>query len=641
MRKIIFDFETYSVEDISKSGSFKYADHPSTRILCMSYKIDDAPTQLWIPSMDWPKELIIQPEDKLMAFNATFEYLIWNRVGVRLHPEFFKPVSKSQFIDIQAICARYKFPIALGKVAIALDCTKKLESGTRLIRICCSPGHYPTQKDYEDLYHYCIVDTDVTAEVLSKLPVEYLTPLEQELWELTLEMNERGVPIDEKAVSSILEYLAIYMDQMKNVLPEVTKGYVQTVGQIKKIRDYCSDNGVKMPNLQVETVKEFLGRDDLPDNVRTVLEIRQLTGMTSIKKFITIHNMVHNGYVHGNLFYHGAGTGRWSGRGFQFHNLPRAKTDEPEEWIKKFIAKEPIEKPIDIAKALIRPMIMAPDGYKLIVSDYSSIENRVLAWLADDWNTLKLFTDGICQYSDMASYLYKVPVEQIGKKSNERQMGKVIILGCGYQMGKKRFQAVAADWGFNLTLSEAESIVNAYRAKYQKVVRMWQSVNNAAQAAVRQQGKMFKSNGCFFKVVMDRTKTPWLRITLPSKRGLMYAKPSVEADTYGPVVKYKGFNSKIHQMASIALTPGLITENIVQATARDLLAIGKLNIRKYMPEVQLNLSVHDEAGGLIKDEDIYPGTMDKFNRLLCLKPEWAEGLPLEAEGYIEKRYKKD
>lgn len=644
MAKIIIDFETYCDLDIKLVGAFKYTSHPSCRILCMSYKIDKTETEIWVPGQPWPSGLHPQylSNDVFYAFGATFDYLVWNKVGCRDYPQYFTPLSSSKFIDIRALCARFRMPQNLKGAGIALGCsTQKMVTGTKLIRLCCTPAHTPTAANLRDLYTYCIIDTDVAAEILERLPADHFTPYEQRLWELTVRMNERGVPIDEVAVDSIIKYLAIYAESMKAVLPEVTKGFIQTAGQVQKIKQFCNMNGINLPNSQADTIEKFLKKDDLPEAVRSVLEVRQLVGLTSVKKYITIKHHVNEGYVQGNLNHHGAGTGRWAGQGFQYHNLPRAKRKDPEKWIQRFINKEPIEKPMEIAKALIRPMIKAPKNHMLVISDYSSIENRLLAWFCDDKKTLQLFKDKHCQYSDMAAFLYKKPVEEIDHEGIERFVGKTVILGCGYQMGKKRFQAVAADRGIELTLVQAEAIILAYRAKYSLVVKMWKAYDNAAKQAVRYPGKAYKTHKCIFKVVVDNTTRTWLRITLPSNRSMMYADPKVEDDKYGPVVKYIGLNAKTFQMTSTALTPGLITENIVQAAARDVLAHGKLQLEEHMPEVALSISVHDEAGGMIKKSDITDSTMDKFNSLMCTKQSWMTGLPLEAKGYIAERYRKD
>jgi len=636
MRNII-DFETYCDLDIKKVGLYKYAEHPSCRILCMSYKKDDGEVRLWTPDMPQLPPL----EGAIYAFSAAFEHAIWNIVGHRDYPDMFPLIPVSRFVDIKAICARYRLPQNLKQAGIALKCdTEKMAIGEQLIKVCCTPLGNPTPEHFAQLYEYCRVDTEVAYQIIQKLPADHLTEKEQKLWELTVRINKRGIPIDIESVYNILKYLAVYMEEMKTVLPEVTNGMVKTAGQIQKIKEFCLSRGVDLPDLRADTVDEYLDKG-LPEDVKTVLEIRKIMGLTSVKKFIVMKEMYNKGVVQDCLVYHRAGTGRWAGQGLQYHNLPRAKVDNPEEWIAKFNNKEPIEKPIKIAKALIRPMICAPEGYKLMVADYKSIENRGLAWLSDDQDALQLFKDGRCQYSDMAAFLYGVPVESIEHKSPERFMGKTIILGCGYQMGKERFQGTAKGYGINITLQESELAVKAYRAKYPKVVRLWNEYVTAAMAAVRYPGKMFIVGKCEFRSVSDRTHRKWLRITLPSGRGMMYANPVIKDSDYGAVVKYKGINPTTYQYTEIALTPGLITENICQGMCRDILSEGMLTIDEHLLEVKIVLSVHDEIGALAREEYCTDLIFSQFKGLMCITPKWAEGMPIEADGYMDKRYRKD
>lgn len=641
MNRIVIDFETYCDIDISLAGTHKYASHKSCRILCMAYQINSGPVQLWLPSMPVPRDWQIEMENQeaTYSFNSTFEFLIWSYVGRRAHPEMFPEKPASHFLDIRALCLRYRMPPSLAAAATHLNRKHyKNTAGKGLIRKCCTPGYWPSENDFHNLYMYCMDDVDAANEILNNLPATQLIPKEQQLFELTLEMNMLGVPIDIVTTKAIKEYLNVYMEEMTQMLPVVSQGTVSTPGQIQKIIAFCKHHGVLIDNLQVSTVEETLKIEDLPENVRAVLEIRQLTSLNSVKKFILLEAMYNNGYVQGSLQYHGAGTGRWSGSGFQFHSLPRAKHKEPEIWIEKFRNFEPIEKPVEAAKALIRSMIMAPPGQMLIVSDYSSIENRILAWVNNDLATLQRFKDGVDQYKDMAAYLYNKSYDAV--LPSERQLGKAVILGCGYQMGASRFIAVAAAYGIKLTLDQATAIIKAYRAKYYLVSQGWKLGSQAAHAAVLQRGREFYALKCTFKVVKAPNSRLWLRITLPSGRGLMYADPAIIETKFGTAVAYVGYNNTSFKMSEMTLSPGLVTENAVQAIARDVLAHGKLTIRSKMPEAKLCLSVHDEIGALIPEALASEETMSIFNTLICSPEPWRADLELKAEGYIAKRYKK-
>jgi len=219
-------------------------------------------------------------------------------------------------------------------------------------------------------------------------------------------------------------------------------------------------------------------------------------------------------------------------------------------------------------------------------------------------------------------------------------MGKVIILGCGYGMGPKRFLETADSWGMKLSLDEAEIAVKAYRRRYRKVETMWYALASAAKMALIVPGSVQESHRCKFKVVKDRAGNIWLMLTLPSGRNLFYSNPKLEHDTYGPVIKHMGINPYSKKWSSMALIPGRITENVVQAAARDIMAHGLMNIHNEMREIELILTVHDEGGGEISEKDINDDTMNCFNNLLCKPAPWYETLPLQAEGYIAKRYRK-
>lgn len=643
MIKLKIDTETYSELDITKVGGFKYIAHRSTRPLCLSYKIDDEPTQLWdiragekVPTDLYnAARACIAGLGVAYAFNATFDLTVWNTKLTKYRcPE----IPLARWRDAQALCARYKLPQNLRQAALTLKCdVQKMAIGKVLIKKCCTPEGKPTEKDFIDLGVYCKVDTDVLDEILKKLPADYLTDQEQKLWELTYKMNATGVPVDIQEVDTIIRYLKIYMDGRAARLPEITNGFINTPGQVQKIKKFCKDNGFEIPSLSAEAVTTALTQE-LPEKVREVLELRQELGLSSVSKFLTMHDMYNEGYVQGSLNHYGAGTGRWAGRGVQLHNLPRAKVDNAEEIISAFMNKEIVDDPVNTAKALIRPMIKAPVGRKLIVSDYSSIENRVLAWLAGDENTLQGFRDNFDQYKDMASHLYHVAVEEVTK--DQRQFGKAIVLGCGYQMGVIRFQGAAKAYGLDLSTNEATAAVNAYREKYPLIVKMWRMYSQMVKLAVQFPGKTYSTNRCSTKVLNDHNGTKWLSIKLPSGRTLMYMNPRLYDGKYGPVVIYDSVDNTTFQWGKKELTPGLITENITQAAARDILCEGMLEVQKRMPEVDQILCVHDELVGMIDEDKIDASTMDKFNSYLCVDKEYRSDLPLKAEGYIAVRYRK-
>jgi DNA polymerase len=658
MTKLYLDFETYSEVDIRKHGGMQYAMHPSTQVICLGYAFNDEPAELWTPATEFPQEIIefISGDGLLYAHNATFEYRLWNLI-LKRDFEGIPGLSKQQLVDTAALCNTYTLPAALKYAGRALGISlEKLETGVRLINKCCKPnkkGEQPTiwenKKDFEELFLYCKRDVEAMREIVNTLPRDALLPIEQKIWEMTLSMNTRGLPIDIEAVTAISAYITEYVKIKMADVPKITLGCVNTVNQIQKIKDWCYDQGLELDNLQAGTITEVLKQDDVPDNVKDLLKLRQELGLTSTAKFKKIINLVsEDNIVHDNLHYHGTSTGRWAGRGFQMHNLPRASVSDPERYIHMFKdvacgAKIVIDDPVNIGKALIRPMICAPEGWKIMVSDYSSIENRVLAWLADDEETLQKFRDGRDQYVDMASTLYQVAVDQVTKA--QRQMGKVIILGCGYQMGWERFVGVCEDWGIEMTKPEAQHIIQIYREKYHKIVRMWHKLNQAIIQAI-----LTGEKRTFGRLTIGTAKVNnvrWLAMQMPSGKSIYYNTPTVEPkyipsyEHMGkvPTVCHWGVNPYTKKWSQLKVSPGRGTENAVQGTAEQVMAHGMLNVHHKMSDVKLILTVHDEAGVLIPDALATEDKLQEFNEHLC-DVAWADGLPLAAEGYIGKRYKK-
>jgi len=326
-------------------------------------------------------------------------------------------------------------------------------------------------------------------------------------------------------------------------------------------------------------------------------------------------------------------------------NLPRASVPNPEEVIAQFMAGVIIDDPVLKGKALIRPMIKAPGGHRIIVSDFSSIENRVLHWLAGDIEELENFRNGLDQYKTMAAALYGVSYDDVS--SDQRKMGKVIILGCGYMMGADTFQKTAKlQFGMDLTEERSKESVSAYRERYSLVVKLWQGLKTAAIKAVLSGQKQTYGLITFGTATVKGIR--WLAMKLPNGKCIYYKNPAVEQkyipkyESMGrvPTVTHEGWNGYSRKWTRLALTPGRITENADQGTAREMMATGLLNIQDRMKEVRLVGTVHDEGLGIIKDTDITKDTMTKFDNLMCSIP-WAGDFPIKAEGYIARRYRKE
>jgi len=641
MSLIGIDFETKSEVDLKKHGRRKYLAGKEADIICMAYKIGNMPTELWKPGEPTPlftkaTERVFYSH-KFYAFNAQFDIDVWNTLGEKYN---FSKIDSSWWIDVMAICGRFTYPQSLDKAGKVLELNiKKNPRGKALIKKITQPPFQYTHVDLMEFYDYCKDDVNSMYEMLLALPASSLSGKEQEIWELTAKINNVGIPVDIDAAKQILGVTDCYKEDQNELLPELTEGTVTKATQNMRIVKWLKSKGIVTPNLQAATVEKLLKRLDLSDNIKTVLQLRQELGRSSTAKYLKLKEMCHNHRIYDNLRYYGANTGRWAGLGFQLHNLPRSKVKDAQPIIDQFMDLSIIENdPINAAKSIIRGMICAPKGKRICAVDYKGIENRGLAWVAQDERTLQLFREGLDQYIDMAAYLLKKPYEEIDDQ--QRYMGKQLVLGCGYGLGWKGFMKYMDGYGTPITEEIAQEGVNAWRARYDKVVRLWYACKGAAMHAISYRGKTFKVSNCAFKYILDRNKTPWLQLTIPSGRNLYYNKPIVEEDSFGIVVTAMGINPYSKKWQRLKIIPGRFVENIVQALSRDVLAQGKLNLNK--AGYKIIGSIHDEvilevskAARLIPDD--YLATVSEY---MCHMPEWANGLPLETEGMIEKRYRK-
>ena len=637
--KIIVDFETYSEVDIG-CGAYKYAHDSSTDIVCLAYKVNDKPTQLWLPDKPVPQEF--WDAERIYAHNALFDYLIWREVGTFRYG--FPERTLDTWIDTIAIANRVGLPSALDKLSVILDLGhKKNKEGAYLIKEICRPddqGERPIvyEAQLQRFYQYCIDDVNATYDLLKALPMERLQPTEHKIWLLTQYMNLYGLPVDIETVRILSTYVQEQTNEQIKLMPKLTNKAVQKPTQVKAIRDWCATQGVHLPDLTAATVAATLENADIPEKVRQVLELRDMFGNSSVAKYEKIKDYHINGRVHDTLQYYGAHTGRWAGRGIQPQNFPRYSTKNIDQVIDDIRNFRPIDNAPLVAKGLVRAMICAPRGKKLMVCDFSSIENRVIAYLSGDKDTLKKFAEGFDQYIDMAAYLYGKRYDDVDVEGPERQMGKVIILGCGFGMGWKTFQKTAAKWGIKLKDYEAKDAVDAFRARYSLVARAWYTLYECAKETVR--GYPQEYGHIRYTVVVDRNGRNWLVCYIkPSQRAIYYMEPKIDEEGQLTVM---GTNPYTKKWQRDALKPGVMLQNPTQGFARDIMAEGMLNVENQLKQVELIGTVHDEAIAEVDDEYATPAYLDAYSRALCRTADnraWP-GLPLEAKGYIAQRYRK-
>jgi DNA polymerase len=435
------------------------------------------------------------------------------------------------------------------------------------------------------------------------------------------------------------------------------KGFITSPGQVARIKKYCESFGVAIPNTQAETLKEFL-KKELPDNVREVLEIRQEMGQASVKKYKAMDSFRGDeDRVRSTTIFGGATrTLRWSGSGIQPHNYVKGEIKDVDEIARCVKAIE--EKDMDfltahklgtskVLSSCLRAMICAAYGYDFICADYANIESRGVLWLAGDDESLEIFRLNDLDpkkhpdiYRVMAASIYNV--EPLDVTEEQRFVGKIAILGLGYGMGWKRFYETCQDWGAKwVTKEDAKRIVALYRTMYKSIPKLWKTIEKAAKRAILRRCKVKVDVGpeLYFSW-RDSLTGGSLVCTLPSGREMIYQNAHikyVENDFGGESaeIRYWGQDSKTHKWAKQYTWGGKLVENIVQAFCRDLLANGMLTLEK--AGYPIVMTVHDEIIAEVKKGF---GSLEEFEKLICVLPDWAKGCPIAAEGWRGAFYRK-
>ena len=366
MSKIWIDFETFSRVNIKVAGGYRYCTSESTNIICLGYAFDDEPVQLWTPIMPPPVKLLdrVSKGTPVYAHNALFDWRIWDNIAHRDYG--WKKLSPHQVIDTAGLGSAFTLPLSLDQAGRAMNLTMPKDiTGKMLIKVLCTPdkeGNQPRPDDskyskkFGELGDYCMRDVDAMREFVMLLPRQTMTGNEGRVWRLTQRMNTRGLPVAKDEAVAINDYLVKYIEEAMDEVPFITDGMVQTINQVAKTLAWCKDQGYPLPNMQIATVATALDDEACPPQVRKILRLRQELGKTSTAKYKKIIDQACAGaynthWVHDNLIYHGAATGRWTGRGFQMQNLPRASVENPEEVIDQFITGEEMEDPVLMGKS--------------------------------------------------------------------------------------------------------------------------------------------------------------------------------------------------------------------------------------------------------------------------------------------------
>ncbi len=567
------DFETRSFVDLPDTGAWRYAEDPSTELLCLGWKLDDGEMNLWVPGEEPPQLLLdaVERGEIITAHNAFFERCIWHFI---CHLRMGWPaVDPRQWRCSAAKAAAHSLPRKLGDAGKALRLpVVKDEEGKRIMLKMSKPRamtlnnmdlYHNNEDDRYTTFTYCIMD--VLAEEGINATLRDLAPKEQEVWFLDQKINAYGINVDWEAVTKAMILLEKATVRENERLTELTHGMATKVTQREAIFEWVQISGVNIPDLQKETLETWVNKPEVPENVRQVLEIRRNHKTSTAKYKALLDSKCSDGRIRDTLMYHGAHTGRWTGRLVQFQNLPRGDVKDMEALVadlKSLVFHELETKYGNVMTSLswaIRGMIIPSPGMEFFVSDYAAVEARVLFWMADETKGIDIFKRGEDIYVDMAKDIYKKPINK-KEHPKERQLGKTAILGLGFGMGANKFVATCEKQKIELSESFAKEVVGIYRNKFTKVVDFWYGVEACAIQAVKTKKPIYYRRLVFFM------HQRFLFIKLPSGRCIAYCEPRVrfKETPWGELKEtlfYWGVNPKTKQWQITHTYGGALTEN--------------------------------------------------------------------------------
>ena len=664
-RHLSIDIETRSSVDIGKAGAYKYAQSPDFQILLFAYQMGEEPVEIidLANGERLPNELVAalsDPDVIKHAYNAAFEWYCLNRAG------FETPIDQWRCTMAHGLYCAYTAGLDATGKAIGLPQDKqKLATGKALIRYFCvpckptrnngnrtwnQPWHDP--KKWDLFKEYCKQDVVTEHEILARLKQFPVPDAEEQQWQMDVLMNAYGVRVDTDLIDG-----ALYIDGIST--QKLTDEAVRLTGlanpnSAAQLVPWLNDHSRKSPedpdvfqDIQKATVTEALGKpDEFPEEVLQMLRIRQQLGKTSIKKYVAMDTAKGEGdRVRGLTQYYGANrTGRWAGRLVQMQNLPRnyIKTLDYARKVVKAKNYDGLKllygNVPDTLSQLIRTAFIPSEGHKFVVADFSAIEARVIAWLAGEQWVNEVFATHGKIYEATASQMFGVPVDKITKGNPEyalRQKGKVATLALGYQGGTSALIAMGA-LQMGLTEEELPDIVQRWRQANPRIRDLWYAVENAA-LAVMQTAQPQAIYGLIFALEGDLVYgQSFLTVQLPSGRKLYYPKPFLKENQFGKLaLHYYTVGQQTRKWEVASTYGGKMTENIVQAVARDCLAVTLERIAA--KHLQVVFHVHDEV---IIDAPMET-TADEICGLMAEPIPWAPGLILKGAGFESNYYMKD
>lgn len=685
MTRLHLDYETRSAVDLIEAGLHTYARDKTTRVLMAGWAINDEPVQLWLPHVS-PKappmlrDAMRDPAVEKWAWNANFERAITEQT-LGLKTEGWRDTM------VMALYASLPGALALAGMALRLPSEDlKDPEGKRLIRLF-SMARKPTEEnpalfndwnshpdDFEKFGHYCIRDVHTERTIYHKLKGIAPPASEWKLWELDQEINSRGVPVDLQFVEAAIEMANAERDSLMRKLREIT-GLDNPKTQSAFLK-WAQTQGYPYGDLKKATVERAIREGTLSEDFIKIMRMRGLVTKTSTAKFDSIIEKTKGGRIYNMLQFYGASrTGRWGGRDPQPQNLPRpdGKIEGDEERVTEMVRNREVEAITDefgavipVVSSLVRSSFRAPSGYKFFAADLNAIENRVLGWMFNCQAILDVFREKRCPYISFGTKMYKQSYEEllheykVLKVKFKRQNSKPAVLGGGYMLGggdevenengdivKTGLWGYAEAMGIKMTREEAHEAVRVFREAYPEVVQGWANLKQAAFDCVRDRTTIRVGPVTF------KGEAGIMRVRLPSGRVLHYLYPRIEdvrrefkktlADgtvvkevKFVPSLSYEGVDQKTKKWGRTHTHGGKLTENLVQAIARDVLAVGLVRAKRMGFNIVLH--VHDEIVCEVPDNSKL--TIDDLCEAMSAPISWAQDLPLAAEGHVSLIYKK-
>ena len=644
MDTLAIDIETYSDVSLPDCGVHRYAASEQFEILLFAYSLNDEPTQIIdLASGEKIPDKIMEylTDDSVIktAYNAAFERNCINRFfGLSLKPEGWRCTL------VQA--SMLSLPLSLEGVGEALNLDKKkMSEGKDLIRYFCMPCK-PTKANggrtrnlpsdapekWELFKTYCIRDVDVEKQIRNKLAKFPIPDREQKLYCMDQRINDRGIMVDQELIGHAVACDLLYKETVTKKAYEISG--LENPNSVSQLKDWLNEKGIEVDSLAKAAVEELV--ENTQGDVAEMMKLRLAMSKTSVKKYEAMERSVcPDGRVHGLLQFYGANrTGRWAGRLVQIHNLPQNHMEDLE--LARSLVKEGrydlvellYDSTPDVLSELIRTAFVARPGCRFIVSDFSAIEARVMGYLAGEGWVMEEFRGAGKIYEQTASKMFHIPIEEITKGSPYRARGKVASLACQYGGAEGALISMGA---LNFVEEEElKGLVQSWRTANPHIVNYWYEIDGAVKAAVKER-KMTKVG-----MVTVYYQSGMLKIALPSGRVLSYVRPRMTVNRFGSEsVSYEGIGTN-RKWTRIESYGAKFCENIVQATARDVLAEAMLRLEK--KEFDIVCHIHDEVVLEVLEGS---SSVEEVNEIMAVCPDWCEGLPLKAAGFESPFYKKD